>query len=50
MYELSKNTNWVWGQQNQHTDSTPSEDSDQTGHLLSLIGLRCTHEEKDQGW
>ena len=36
---------WAASWQNQQNDCAPSEDSDQPGHLPSLISLRCPHEE-----
>ena len=36
---------WAVTRQNQQNDCAPSEDSDQPGHLPSLISLRSPHEE-----
>ena len=36
---------WATTLQNQQNEYAPSEDSDQPGHLPSLISLRCPHEE-----
>ena len=33
-----------------HDDCAPSEDAEQPGHLPSLIGLRCLHEERLDPW
>ena len=38
-------TIWAATWQNQQSECAPSEDSDQPGHLPSLISLRCPHEE-----
>ena len=37
--------NWAATCQNQQNECAPSKDSDQPGHLPSLISLRCPHEE-----
>ena len=45
LYKTDWMHNWATTWQNQQSDCAPSEDSDQPGHLPSLISLCCPHEE-----